>query len=136
MSMENEKSFDFDNEIDSEIEEEAFIEYLRMLKERDDKRGVIRVPNFPRIKEMEKSVNMLESIIEKYKIKAKVEFGIEELGYGGYVRIKCPAGFCVTDVPELCEALEKASNTEFVIENDMVQIGIIFDGAMLSHYLS
>ena len=72
MSMDSEKNFDFEDEVDSEIEEEAFIEYLRMLKERDDKRGVIRVPNFPRIKEMENAVNMLEEIITKHRIKAKI----------------------------------------------------------------
>lgn len=129
MSFEPEFIDDIDDD-EEDIELEAFIEYLRQLKEQEEKDGVIRIPNLKRMREMEDSVKLLEKISKQYNMKVKVEYGIEKLGYAGYVRLICPFGFSTTDVPELCDALAAASNTEFVIENGYTQIGIVYDGVM------
>lgn len=138
MDFENEFEYeDFDiNEVDDEILDEAFIEMLRKMQEEDLKAGVIRIPNPKRMKEMNDAFAKISSIADKYNIKVKIEHGIESLAHAGFIRLKCPYGFVTTDVPELCEALATASNTEFVIENDVVQIGIVFYGVFESRRMS
>lgn len=128
----------FDGMTEEEIEsfeEEVFIEYLRQLQEQEEKNGMIRVPNLKRMHEMEASVKMLERIARQYNIKVKVEFGIEPMGYAGYVRMICPFGFSTVNVPEFCDATAAASNIEFVIENEHTQIGIIYDSVIRSERL-
>lgn len=136
MDFENEFEYqDLDANFD-EAFDEAFIEILRQMQEDDLKAGIIHIPNPKRMKEMNDAFVKISSIADKYNIKIKIEHGIESLAHAGFIRLKCPYGFVTTDVPELCDALTTASNTEFVIENDVVQIGIVFYGVFESRRMS
>lgn len=117
-----------------EFEEEEFLEFLRGIQESQSNKGVIRILNKSRMREMNSSYKAISKLLTD--VDAKIECGIDDLSKAGYISIHFADSFQTTDLMRFAECLHSASNAEINITFEKLNIDLMFYGVFQTELIN
>lgn len=109
-----------------EFEEEEFLEFLRSIQENQSNKGVIRILNKDRMRDMNSSFKSISKLLAD--VDCKVECGIDDLSKAGYISVHFADSFQTADLMRFAECLRLANNAEINITFEKLNIDLMFYG--------
>lgn len=119
-----------------EFEEEEFLEFLREIQRAQEEKGVIRILDKNRMREMNSSYRAVSKLLAEFQVDADVESGIDDLSKAGYISIHFKDSFQTTDLVRFAECLRPASNAEINVTFEKLNIDMMFYGVFQTELMN
>lgn len=126
----------FEEQVDFNAWEEAFLSYVRALQEESAGQDKVQIVNPKRLKEFESAIKTVKQMLAPYSLDAKLSVDVTPLSRSGVIRVTFPDVFETANLPALCNAVEESDNIEIGIAFNKIYMDFCFRDLLRVEHLN